>query len=218
VFVLQWQDRRVTTIDVGTPHGDARVHVRPSETPRGGLILGHGAGGGIEARDLVAATEAAVSARWTVALVEHPYRVAGRRSPPRAPVLDAVWVAVVEELAADRLAGLPLVTGGRSLGGRVACRTAAATNAVGVICLAFPLEPPARGDKPRQSRLEELDAVNVPVLVVQGESDPYGMPPSSGSRTVVKVAGDHGLKKDPDAVAAAVGSWLVTAVPAARTR
>ena len=205
-------------MDVATPHGDARVHIRPGQSPRGGLILGHGAGGGVEAPDLVAATEAALSERWTVALVEQPYRVAGRRSPPRAPVLDAVWVAVVEELAADELAGLPLVTGGRSLGGRVACRTAGVTDALGVICLAFPLEPPVRGDKPRQSRLEELDAVSVPVLVVQGESDPYGMPPSSRSRTVVKVAGDHGLKKDPDAVAAAVGSWLVTAVPAARTR
>jgi predicted alpha/beta-hydrolase family hydrolase len=127
-------------------------------------------------------------------------------------------VAVVGQLAEGELAGLPLVTGGRSMGGRVACRTAAATNAAGVLCLAFPLEPPARGDKPRQSRLEELDAVKVPVLVVQGENDPYGMPPPAPLRDVVTVAGDHSLRKDRDALAAAVGSWLVTGVRATRKR
>jgi uncharacterized protein len=191
--------------------------MQPVGRPEGGLILGHGAGGGVAAPDLVAASKAARAADWSVALVEQPYRVAGRRSPPRAPLLDTAWIAVVAQLAADELAGLPLVTGGRSLGGRVACRTAAETNAVGVICLAFPLEPPRRGDKPRQSRLHELDDVNVPVLVVQGDRDPYGTPPPGESREVVSVPGDHGLKKDPDAVSAAVGAWL-TAVPAARTR
>ena len=204
-------------IDVTTTHGLARVHLHHADEPQGAVILGHGAGGGVAAPDLVAATKAALSAGWSVALVEHPYRVAGRRSPPRAPVLDEAWIAVVARLADEELAGLPLVTGGRSLGGRVACRTAAVTNAVGVICLAFPLEPPQRGNKPRQSRLDELEDVNVPVLVVQGERDPYGTPPPSASREVVTVPGDHGLKKDPDAVSAAVGSWLME-VPAARMR
>jgi predicted alpha/beta-hydrolase family hydrolase len=207
----------MSAIDVMTPHGLARVHMHPADEPEGAVILGHGAGGGVAAPDLVAATKAALSTGWTVALVEQPYRVAGRRSPPRAPVLDAAWIAVLAQLAADKLAGLPLVTGGRSLGGRVACRTAEETKAVGVICLAFPLDPPRRGNKPPQSRLDELENVNVPVLVVQGESDPYGTPPPSASREVVTVPGDHGLKKDPDAVSAAVSSWL-TAVPAARTR
>jgi predicted alpha/beta-hydrolase family hydrolase len=98
------------------------------------------------------------------------------------------------------------------MGARVACRTAAATGAVGVLCLAFPLLPPRRGGKPPQSRLPELDAVGVPVLVVQGERDGFGMPPPGARREVAKVPGDHGLKADPDAVAAAVRSWLAAVV------
>src|SRR5206468_382232 len=110
----------------------------------------------------------------SVALVEQPYRVAGRRSPAPAHQLDAAWTAVVERLLADELQGLPLVAGGRSLGARVACRTVEATGALAVLCLAFPLHPPGR---PEKSRLSELDAVSVPTLVVQGARDPFGMPP-----------------------------------------
>jgi hypothetical protein len=163
----------------------------------------------VQAPDLLAATAAAGSQGITVALVEQPYRVAGRRSPPRPAQLDAAWISVVEELRADELAGLPLIVGGRSLGARVACRTAEATGAVAVLCLAFPLEPPSRAaGKPPESRLPELDAVTLPTLVVQGERDGFGIPPSSPLRGVVEVPGDHGLKADPEAVAAAVGNWL----------
>jgi hypothetical protein len=194
-------------VDVETPHGLARAYLRPAERPRGAMALGHGAGGGIDARDLVAATEAALAEGFSVALVEQPYRVAGRRSPAPAHQLDTAWTAVVERLAAGTLAGLPLVVGGRSLGARVACRTAEATGAVGVLCLAYPLQPPGRsGTSP--SRLPELDSVTVPTLVVQGERDPYGVPPESARRTVVRVAGDHGLKTDLPAVGAAVRAWL----------
>jgi uncharacterized protein len=155
----------------------------------------------------VAATKAALAEGLSVALVEQPYRVAGRRSPARAPVLDASWLAVVERLRARELEGHELVMGGRSLGARVACRTAAETRAVGVLCLAFPLQPPGRAGK-SPSRLPELDAVTVPTLVVQGKRDPYGVPPPGPSREVVSVAGDHGLKADLEAVAAAVRAWL----------
>jgi uncharacterized protein len=141
-------------------------------------------------------------------LVEQPYRVAGRRSPATAKKLDAAWIAVLERLRARELKGLPLIVGGRSLGARVACRTAEEVGAVAVLCLAFPLEPPARAGKPRKNRLEELEAVDLPVLVVQGESDRFGMPPAGPNREVIAVAGDHGLKKDLDAVAAAVRLWL----------
>jgi len=114
-----------------------------------------------------------------------------------------------DDLGADELRGLPLIVGGRSLGARVACRTAAATGAAGVLCLAFPLQPPRRsGSAPSQSRLAELDAVSVPTLVVQGERDPFGMPPSGPSRTVVRVPGDHSLRTDVEAVAAAARAWL----------
>ena len=179
-----------------------------AEKPRGALILGHGAGGGVEAPDLLAATRAAQSVAMSVALVEQPYRVAGRRSPPRAPQLDEAWVSVVAHLRATELADLQVVVGGRSMGARVACRTAEATGAVAVLCLAFPLEPPRRAGKPPQSRLPELEAVTVPTLVVQGVRDPFGMPPPGTSREVVQVQGDHGLKADVEAVAAAVGAWL----------
>ena len=159
------------------------------------------AGGGVTAPDLVAATEAALAEGLSVALVEQPYRVAGRRSPAPARQLDAAWLAVVEHLAFD----VPLVVGGRSLGARVACRTAAKAGATAVLCLAFPLHPPGR---PERSRLAELEAVTVPVLVVQGEGDPFGMPPPGPARTVVRVRGDHALKADLAAVEEAVRAWL----------
>jgi uncharacterized protein len=134
--------------------------------------------------------------------VEQPYLVAGRKSQAPAAQLDAAWIAAVDHLRDDRL---PLIVGGRSAGARVACRTASETGAAAVLCLAFPVHPPG---KPEKSRLAELDAVQVPVLVVQGERDPFGMPPDAPNRTVVKVAGDHSLKGDLEAVAAAIGNWL----------
>ena len=199
----------MTTLAVETPHGPANVHLHTVERPRGALVLGHGAGGGVSAPDLVAATKAGQAERFTVALVEQPYRVAGRRSPAPAKQLDAAWTAIVEHLADGELDGLPLVTGGRSAGARVACRTAAATGAAGVLCLAFPLQPPRRsGSSPAPSRLSELDAVTVPVLVVQGKSDQFGMPPPGPTRSVVQVAGNHSLRTDLEAVEGAVQAWL----------
>jgi uncharacterized protein len=196
------------TRTIDTPHGPARVHLHRVERPRAALVLGHGAGGGVEAPDLVAAREVAVSEGMSVALVEQPYRVAGRRSSPPAPKLDAAWTAVVDQLREEQLAGLPLIVGGRSAGARVACRTAEPTGAGAVLCLAFPLEPPRRSGAPPKSRLPELDGVGVPVLIVQGERDRFGFPPGGPGREVVAVPGDHGLKKDPEAVKAAIRGWL----------
>lgn len=203
----------MTILDLDTPHGPARAHLHTAEAARAALVLGHGAGGGVAARDLVTASEVAGGEGFTVVLVEQPYRVAGRRSPAPARQLDAAWTAVVDHLLAGELRGLPLVVGGRSMGARVACRTAAATGAVGVLCLAFPLRPPRRaGAEPAPSRLAELDAVTVPTLVVQGVRDPFGMPPAGGQRTVVQVEGDHSLRTDLAAVAAAVRAWLPSVV------
>jgi uncharacterized protein len=182
-------------------------------SPLAALVLGHGAGGGVDAPDLAGATSAARSAGLSVALVEQPYRVAGRRSPAPARRLDEAWTAVVVRLRAGPLRGLPLVTGGRSAGARVACRTAAELGASAVICLAFPVHPPGRGDDPSRSRLHELDAVQVPTLVVQGESDPFGMPADAPNRRVVRIPGNHSLRSSA-AVAAAVSDWLETVVPA----
>jgi uncharacterized protein len=195
----------VTALDIDTPHGPARAHLHAADEPAGALVLGHGAGGGVTARDLVAATKAARSAAVSVALVEQPYRVAGRRSPAAAHLLDAAWIAVVEHLRAGALRDLSLVVGGRSSGARVACRTAADAGAVAVLCLAFPLHPPGRPEKTRQP---ELDAVSVPTLVVQGASDPFGMPAAGPARKVVTVPGNHALTGDLEALAAAVRGWL----------
>jgi hypothetical protein len=196
-------------LEVDTPHGRARAHLHPAPEPRAALVLGHGAAGGVTSRDLVAVTEVARSEGVSVALVEQPYRVAGRRAPPPARPLDAAWTAVIDHLRAAELHGLPLVVGGRSSGARVACRTAEATGAVGVLCLAFPLQPPRRAaGAVTPSRLHELDAVTVPTLVVQGARDPFGIPPAGELRTVVQVPGDHSLRTDLEAVAAAVRAWL----------
>jgi uncharacterized protein len=208
----------MTVLEVETPHGQANAHLHPAAEPRAALVLGHGAGGGVASRDLQAATAVAHEAGLTVALVEQPYRVAGRRSPAPARQLDAAWTAVVEHLLAGELRGLPLIVGGRSLGARVACRCLAATGGIGVLCFAFPLQPPRRrgAAAPPESRLAELDAVTVPTLVVQGARDPFGMPPAAAQRTVVEVPGDHSLRTDLEAVSAAVRAWLPDVVAARR--
>ena len=194
---------------IDTPSGEAVAHLHPVDAPRAWLVLGHGAGGGVEAPDLIAATEAARAEGVAVALVEQPYRVAGRRSPAPAKRLDEAWTAVLADLSDRELEGLPRIVGGRSLGARVACRTLEETGGDAVLCLAFPLEPPARkGKEPSPSRLPELAAVTAPMLVIQGDRDRFGMPPSTARRKVAVVPGDHGLKADTDAVGAAVRSWL----------
>jgi uncharacterized protein len=187
------------TRELETPRGTARVLLQHALDAKGALVLGHGAGGSVSAPDLQVATRVALEEDFTVALVEQPYRVAGRKSAPPAPHLDEAWLSVVEQLDL----GLPLITGGRSSGARVACRTAAAVGAVGVLCLAFPLQPPGRPD-----RLAELEAVQIPVLVVQGRNDQFGVPPGGPNREVVVLDGDHGLKKDLAGVGEAVRSWL----------
>jgi predicted alpha/beta-hydrolase family hydrolase len=204
-------------LEIATPHGPARVHLRHAARPRAALLIGHGAGGSVEAPDLLAAVDAAAAAGVSVARVEQPYRVAGRRSAPPAPKLDEAWLAVHAALTADAdapLAGLPLLSGGRSSGARVACRTATATGVIGVLCLAFPLHPPQRKtDAERKTRLPELEAVTVPVLIVQGDRDPFGMPPAGRPRTVITVAGNHSLRSGLAEVGPAVSSWLAVTLP-----
>jgi predicted alpha/beta-hydrolase family hydrolase len=208
-------------IDVPTPHGPARVRIEQARSTGAGrrlaLVLGHGAGGGVDSADLRATTEAAVALGFIVALTEQPYRVAGRRSPAPARQLDTAWLAMLEALAAGPLVGCRLVVGGRSSGARVACRTAALTQAVGVLCLAFPLLPPgaARAGDVSKSRLGELEAVpaSVPVLVVQGRRDPFGMPPPGVNRSVVTTGGTHALTSTKE-VRAAVSPWLAVLLAA----
>ncbi len=198
---------------VSTSHGDARVHVvRPADEPVGLMMLGHGAGGGVTAHDLRLASEVALGAGLAVALVEQPYRVAGRKAPAPPAQVDAAWCAVAEHLRAE-LGDLPLIVGGRSFGGRVACRTSSDVGAVGVLCLAFPFHPPGR---PEKSRLPELTSVTVPTLVVQGDRDPFGVPDPAtlpSNITTAVVSGDHSLKKDAPAIRAAIAAWLASMIP-----
>jgi uncharacterized protein len=196
-------------LDIDTPHGPARVHLHPAQKPVGAVVLGHGAGGGVATPDLAAATEAALSTSFSVALVEQPYLVAGRRSQAPAAQLDAAWTAVVERLSGAELADLALVAGGRSAGARVACRTAAETGAAAVLCLAFPLHPPGKAGDPDKSRQYELDAVEVPVLIVQGDRDAFGMPRPGRNQTLVTIPGaTHGLKTGLERLREAVEDWL----------
>lgn len=192
---------------VDTPHGPASIEVAAGAV--GTVVLGHGAGGGTHAPDLRAAAAVATSLGWGAVLVEQPYRVAGRRAPAPAPQLDAAWLAVLAHLRGSGVVGAgPLVVGGRSSGARVACRTAAAGGADGVLCLAFPLHPPGKADDPTRSRLPELAGVTVPALVVQGVSDPFGMPPDGPGREVVRLRGNHALRSDMPGLRTAVERWL----------
>jgi predicted alpha/beta-hydrolase family hydrolase len=200
----------VDPIEIATPRGPARAHVARPSGARGALIMGHGAGGGITAPDLQATAGVAADHRLAVALVEQPYRVAGRRSPAPAPHLDAAFTAVVGRLAVTEFDRLPLILGGRSSGARVACRCADALGAVAVVCLAFPLLPPRRANSRREpeSRLPELDAVSAPTLVVQGSRDPFGLPPAGPRRQVITLNGDHSLRSDLPGLRVAIGDWL----------
>jgi predicted alpha/beta-hydrolase family hydrolase len=198
--------------EIGTPHGPARAHVADGGGRAGTLVLGHGAGGGVESVDLVAITDEAAQAGWRVVRVEQPWRVAGKRIATAPPTLDAGWTAVLDRLRAEGLLSGPLVLGGRSAGARVACRTAAEQGAAGVLALAFPLHPPG---KPEKSRADELTGVPVPLVVVQGETDAFGAPADVAAvltgqegASVYAVPGDHSLKKNVHIVAAAAMSWL----------
>ena len=204
----------MTVVAVDTPHGQANAHLHPADDPVSALVLGHGAAGGVTSRDLVAVTEVARPEGVSVALVEQPYRVAGRRSPAPAHQLDAAWAAVLAALT-DRFPHTPQVHGGRSSGARVACRGAVVADPapVGVLTLAFPLLAPARKDGTRADRSPEIDAVaaaGIPVLAVSGDRDPFGVPPAATHREVVTVRGDHSLRTQGP-VRDAVAPWLVGA-------
>ncbi|MFF4501935.1 alpha/beta family hydrolase [Streptomyces sp. NPDC001401] len=180
----------MTTEIIGTDAGDARITWHPAQQPRLVLAVSHGAGGGIEARDLQALAAVLPAHGVSVALVEQPWRVAGKKLAPAPKTLDAGWRGIWPALAGP---GLPVISGGRSAGARVACRTATELGAHAVLALSFPLHPPGR---PEKSRAEELLGSGVPTLVVQGGHDPFGRPEEfpDGSYELVEVAhGDHGF-------------------------
>ena len=203
-----------TVLEIMTTLGTARAHVYSGQigpshahARRATLVLGHGAGGGVDARDLAALAAALPATGVDVVLVEQPWRVAGRQVAGRPAGLDQAWREVLADPALRATAGLRggnrLVCGGRSAGARVACRTAAAVGADAVVALAFPLHPPGRADDPGRSRAAELSQVTCPVLVVQGSRDAFGMAHEltadggaalpAGARVVQVPHADHGF-------------------------
>jgi hypothetical protein len=196
-------------LEIATPGGVGWADLDRPRTPVALLVLTHGAGGGVGTSDVLAVRDAALAEGIAVALITQPYRVAGRRTPPTPGPQDAAWTVLVDAVRGRRgLRALPLVVGGRSNGARVACRTAAASGAVAVVALAFPLHPPGR---PEKSRLAELDAAGRPTLVVQGERDPFGLPPAGAGRQVVVIPlADHSLKRGTALLTAAVTGFVRT--------
>ncbi|MEU2240673.1 alpha/beta family hydrolase [Streptomyces sp. NPDC018338] len=202
---------------VSTDAGEARITWYEATEPWAVLALGHGAGGGIEARDLQALAGALPARGVTTALVEQPWRVAGKKVAPAPKTLDTGWRGLWPALAKP---GLPVIAGGRSAGARVACRTGSELGALAVLALSFPLHPPG---KPERSRADELLGAALPTLVVQGGNDPFGRPEEfpAGPHSLVEVPyGDHGFavpKRAPltqgealDGLVAGVAAWLVT--------
>lgn len=192
--------------EIPTPVGVARSYVDRTPGPDTGLlVLGHGAGGSVEAADLLAVRDEALAHGFVVARIEQPYRVAGKRAPVPAGKLDAAWIEAVRVVRRRRTT-LPLIVGGRSSGARVACRTAAAVGADGVVVLAFPLHWPG---KPEKSRRQELDQVHVPVLAISGERDPFGVPPEDPRRSLSVLSRRvHDLRGPMQPVREAFGEWL----------
>jgi hypothetical protein len=218
-------------VEIGTTHGPARVVVeRGGDQPPFLLALTHGSGGDIDAPDLLAVRDVAIRFRAVVARITQPYRVRGARAPGSAIKQDEAWVEIIAALREQAAPGCPLVQGGRSNGARVACRTARAVDAAAVIALAFPLHPPGQ---PTRSRAAELvmagraigygpgeestegraSGKGSKVLVVNGDRDPFGVPRRRPGVRVVVLAGEtHALSRHPDAVGAAVASWLPRAL------
>lgn len=184
--------------EIATPEGPARAHVLRPPRARGTVVLGHGAGGGMGALDLVTARDVLLDAGWAVVLVEQPWLVAGRRIAGRPATLDAAWVPVVEHLMSGRARlPRPLVVGGRSAGARVACRTAAALHADAGLLLGFPLHPPGRPDR---LRADELALAPDPSWVVQGTRDAFGTPDEvrahlAPGTSLVEVPGAHSFPR-----------------------
>lgn len=221
----QPQDVREEVLEVSTPHGPARVRTRRPTSAQGLVVLTHGANGAIGTKDLRALADALPAQGWSVALIEQPFAVAGRRTPPRPPAQDEAYLPVVAALVAERAhgSGHPVVVGGRSNGARVACRTASAVGADGVVCLAFPLHPPGAPERSRADELLQPYAARLPVLVVQGRTDAFGTPTEVRAAAppdaeIVDVPGGHGFTANPARVVEAVSLWLAREWPPPSSR
>lgn len=203
----------MSTRQIDTPAGQARVHVERARDPRGSVVLGHGAGGGIDAPDL-RALRALVDEGWTYVRVEQPWRVAGKKVAPAGRTLDVAWREVMAALMKGRwaLPG-PVVVGGRSAGARVACRTVQDVGADAVLALAFPLHPPGKPGRSRAAEAISVLEAGIPLAIMQGQRDPFGTPDevrdAVGERAhVFSAKGAHGFTDDPQDVVMEVQACL----------
>ncbi len=195
-------------VRIETSAGPAEIEIaRPKRKPPAFLlVLTHGSGGGVDAKDLLAVRDSALELGGVVVLVTQPYRVAGRRAPGKAELQDTAWLEIIAALR-KKFRGVPLIQGGRSNGARVACRTAFEAKARGVVALSFPLHPPG---KPEKSRREELLAVgDIPVVVVNGARDPFGIPDPADATEVKVIPGQaHSYRAGFEEIAATIAAWL----------
>jgi uncharacterized protein len=192
-------------VEIATQAGPGLVELDEAASPPFLLVLTHGAGGGVASGDLLAARQAGLNLGGCVARVMQPYRVRGARAPGSAVRQDAVWLEIITALR-RRFPAVPLIQGGRSNGARVACRTARAAGARGVLALAFPLHPPGRRDR---SRADELYQAGTDVLVINGAADPFGVPePAGGIRVVVLPKAAHALARQDGEIRRTVQEWL----------
>ena len=195
-------------MEIATAAGPAEAEVDETGAPAFLLVLTHGAGGGVGGADLMAASAAARERGGVVVRVLQPYRVRGGRAPGSPSRQDAAWLEIIAALR-ERYPGLPLVQGGRSNGARVACRTAQAAGAAAVIALAFPLHLPGKAHLAESSRAGELRSAGVPVLVINGDRDPFGIPDAADTDRLVVLAGQtHALSGAKAAITKEVSSWL----------
>lgn len=203
----------VDTRLIQTPHGIARLIQRRSPSPWATLVLTHGAGGGIDSPDLAALARRLPASGISVALIEQPWRVAGRRIAPAPRILDEGFTAAMNGLRPRT----PMIVGGRSAGARVACRTGRRLGAVGVLALAFPLHPPGRTER---SRVHELLGAGLRTLVIQGERDALGTPldfpphlpvvvvPAADHEFRVPARGAPSRQEALDTIVAATNAWI----------
>jgi predicted alpha/beta-hydrolase family hydrolase len=195
-------------VEIITAAGMAVAETDAARDPAFLVVLTHGAGGGVATKDIMAASKAGLQAGAVVVRVTQPYRASGARAPGSAQRQDAAWLEIIKALR-DDYPGLPLVQGGRSNGARLACRTAQQAGAAAVIALAFPLHPPGKADDPERSRVGELRAAGVPVLVINGDRDPFGIPdPADADKLVVLPGETHALSRHPQVITTAVAAWL----------
>lgn len=192
---------------ISTSAGPADIELDTPDEPRFLLAITHGAGGGVDAADILTVRDTALEHGGAVARIVQPYRVAGRRAPGSATIQDVAWLDIVATVGEQVAPGLPLILGGRSNGARVACRTASRLQARGVIALSFPLHPPG---KPERSRRDELLAAHpIEVVVVNGGSDPFGIPDPADAAEVRIIPGQpHSFRKGFDIIAETTGSWF----------